>query len=103
MLPAMRAHGVPGPSRPLRGEITLEEAIARGQADTRRYAKRQFTWFRHQMPDFSWVTPEEAFGAAMRALAGGPPGTKRSACEEARQRSIPPSVAGPSISRVPLQ
>ena len=49
MLPAMRAHGVPGLLAHLRGEIPLDEAIARGQGDTRRYAKRQFTWFRHQI------------------------------------------------------
>ena len=27
--------------------------------DTRRYAKRQVTWFRNQMPDWTWVAPEE--------------------------------------------
>ena len=35
-----------------RGEITLEEAAEIGRADTRHYAKRQFTWFRHQLPEF---------------------------------------------------
>ena len=60
MLPAMRAHGVPGLLAHLRGEITLEQAIARGQGDTRRYAKRQFTWFRHQMPGWTPVLPEAA-------------------------------------------
>lgn len=45
----MRAHGVPGLIAHLDGEVTLEEAIRRGQADTRAYAKRQVTWFRHQM------------------------------------------------------
>ena len=74
MLPVMRAHGVPGLIAHLAGDLSLKGAIAKGQADTRAYAKRQFTFFRHQVPDFSFVTPEEAFGAAMRALAGGPPG-----------------------------
>ena len=60
MLPAMRAHGVPGLLAHLRGEITLDQAIARGQGDTRRYAKRQFTWFRHQMPGWTAVAPEAA-------------------------------------------
>jgi tRNA dimethylallyltransferase len=68
MLPAMRAHGVPGLLAHLRGEISLDEAIARGQGDTRRYAKRQFTWFRHQLPDWRWVEPERAFEAVMEAL-----------------------------------
>jgi tRNA dimethylallyltransferase len=63
MLPVMRAHGVPGLLAHLRGEIDLEAAVARGQADTRAYAKRQFTWFRHQLPDWAWVAPEAAFDA----------------------------------------
>jgi tRNA dimethylallyltransferase len=60
LLPAMKAHGVPSLIRHLRGEITLEEAAVIGRADTRHYAKRQFTWFRHQLPEFEWVRPEEA-------------------------------------------
>ncbi len=60
LLPAMKAHGVPALIRHIRGEITLEEAAAIGRADTRHYAKRQFTWFRHQLPEFDWVKPEEA-------------------------------------------
>jgi tRNA dimethylallyltransferase len=71
MLPAMRAHGVPGLLAHLRGEIPLDDAIAKGQGDTRRYAKRQFTWFRHQLPDWQWVEPERGFEAAM-ALINGP-------------------------------
>lgn len=70
MLPAMRAHGVPGLLAHLRGEISLDEAVAKGQGDTRRYAKRQFTWFRHQLPDWQWVEPERGFEAAMAALNG---------------------------------
>ncbi len=62
LLPAMKAHGVPALIRHLRGELTLEEAAAIGQADTRHYAKRQFTWFRHQLPEFEWVKPEQAGG-----------------------------------------
>jgi tRNA dimethylallyltransferase len=60
LLPAMKAHGVPALIRHLAGEIMLEEAAAIGAADTRHYAKRQFTWFRHQLPEFEWVKPEEA-------------------------------------------
>lgn len=56
-LPAMRAHGVPWLIRHLKGEIGLDAAIAGAQVDTRHYAKRQFTWFRHQAPDFEWVAP----------------------------------------------
>src|SRR5436190_446850 len=59
-LPAMKAHGVPALIRHLRGELSLEAAAVIGRADTRHYAKRQFTWFRHQLPEFYWVKPEEA-------------------------------------------
>jgi len=62
LLPAMKAHGVPALIRHLRGEITLDEAAAIGRGDTRHYAKRQFTWFRHQLPEFEWVKPEAARG-----------------------------------------
>jgi tRNA dimethylallyltransferase len=60
LLPAMKAHGVPALIRHLEGELTLAEAAVIGRADTRHYAKRQFTWFRHQLPDFEWVRPEQA-------------------------------------------
>jgi tRNA dimethylallyltransferase len=60
LLPAMKAHGVPALIRHLKGEITWDEAAEIGRADTRHYAKRQFTWFRHQLPEFEWVKPEEA-------------------------------------------
>jgi tRNA dimethylallyltransferase len=60
LLPAMKAHGVPALIRHIRGEITLDEATVIGRADTRHYAKRQFTWFRHQLPEFEWVKLEEA-------------------------------------------
>jgi len=49
-LPVMRAIGVPEIAAYLRGETTLDEAIAAGQQATRRYAKRQYTWFSHQPP-----------------------------------------------------
>ena len=51
-LPAMKAVGVPELLRHLRGETSLAGALAAGQRATRRYAKRQLTWFRHQIvPD----------------------------------------------------
>lgn len=47
--PAMKAHGVPELLAHLRGACDLEQAVAQAQRNTRRYAKRQRTWFRHQM------------------------------------------------------
>jgi tRNA dimethylallyltransferase len=70
LLPAMKAHGVPALIRHLNGEITLEEAAEIGRADTRHYAKRQFTWFRHQLPEFEWLTPEAARAWLPDVIAG---------------------------------
>ena len=55
LLPAMKAHGVPWLIRHLDGEIALDEAAAGAMMDTRRYAKRQLTWFRNQMKDWPWA------------------------------------------------
>jgi tRNA dimethylallyltransferase len=70
LLPAMKAHGVPALIRHIGGEITLEEAAVIGRADTRHYAKRQFTWFRHQLPEFEWMRPEEARAAIENVIPG---------------------------------
>ncbi len=35
----------------LDGEISLEDAVDKAKTDTRRYAKRQVTWFRNQLPE----------------------------------------------------
>ena len=70
LLPVMRAHGVPGLIASLDGTISMEEAIRRGQADTRAYAKRQVTWFRHQMEGWEAVAPDVALGVARARLAG---------------------------------
>jgi tRNA dimethylallyltransferase len=63
LLPAMKAHGVPWLIRHLKGEITLTEAAEQAKRDTRRYTKRQETWFRNQMPGWTAVTS----GAEVRA------------------------------------
>ncbi|HEY8578420.1 MAG TPA: tRNA dimethylallyltransferase, partial [Beijerinckiaceae bacterium] len=71
-LPAMRAHGVPGLIAWLRGASDREAAARRGKADTRHYAKRQFTFARQQLPDFAWVAPGAPAAAAL-GLRGGRP------------------------------
>ena len=71
-LPAMKAHGVPWLVRRLRGEISLAEAAEGAKRDTRRYTKRQATWFRNQLPEFAWVEPQKAVAAVegqLQALA----------------------------------
>lgn len=49
-LPAMKAVGVSELMQFVKGETTLAAACAQAQAATRRYAKRQMTWLRHQTP-----------------------------------------------------
>lgn len=71
LLPAMKAHGVPWLIRHLNGEISLDEAAAGAVMDTRRYAKRQVTWFRNQMKDWAWETPERGQKALERQLGIG--------------------------------
>ncbi len=70
-LPAMKAHGVPWLIRYLNGEISRSDAEAGAIMDTRRYAKRQLTWFRNQMKDWPWETPEKA-AAALKSRLSGP-------------------------------
>ncbi len=48
--PIRRAIGVPEIAALVRGETSKTEAIAAGSLATRRYAKRQYTWLRHQPP-----------------------------------------------------
>ena len=64
-LPVMRAIGVREIAGWLRGEWSREEAIAKGQRATRNYAKRQYTWLRHQPPE-AW--PRVATAAEALAL-----------------------------------
>lgn len=49
-LPVMRAIGVREIASFLKGEVDRDEMIVAGAQATRNYAKRQFTWFRHQTP-----------------------------------------------------
>jgi tRNA dimethylallyltransferase len=57
-LPIMRAHGVPHLVAHLENRIPLEEAARLGKRDTRAYVKRQFTFARHQLPEFLWLAPD---------------------------------------------
>jgi tRNA dimethylallyltransferase len=70
LLPAMKAHGVPWLIRHLRGEISLDEAAEGARMDTRRYAKRQITWFRNQMKDWPFAASADAQKALESQLAG---------------------------------
>ena len=52
--PIRRAIGVPEIAALVRGETSETDAIAAGSLATRRYAKRQYTWLRHQ-PPVAWT------------------------------------------------
>ncbi len=64
--PVMKALGVPEIAAFLAGEMSREEALAALQQNTRRFAKRQMTWFRNQAS--GWPSHESA-EAALAALA----------------------------------
>ncbi|MDX8519447.1 tRNA (adenosine(37)-N6)-dimethylallyltransferase MiaA [Mesorhizobium dulcispinae] len=57
-LPAMKAIGVRELQAALAGEMSFAEAIERAKIATRQYAKRQATWFRHQLgPEWQRLRP----------------------------------------------
>jgi tRNA dimethylallyltransferase len=67
-LPIMRGIGVREIAAYAAGETALEEAVAAGQQATRRYAKRQYTWFAHQPPS-EWPRFREALDGTTMAQA----------------------------------
>ncbi len=70
-LPAMKALGLPELHAHLAGETALEEAEKRAVFATRRFAKRQRTWFRNRFRAdavFREDRPPDLLAAAMRAL-----------------------------------
>lgn len=66
-LPAMKAHGMPWIAAFVRGEISAEEAAENAKRDTRRYAKRQFTWIGRQFPFWPRI-PSPEIGDRMRVI-----------------------------------
>ena len=66
-LPAMKAIGVRELLDHIAGKTSLEEATAAIKTETRRYAKRQMTWFRNQMGD--WPTVETAAALDLPGLS----------------------------------
>jgi tRNA dimethylallyltransferase len=67
---AMQAIGYKEAAQALRGEMTREEAVALIQMNSRRYAKRQLTWFGRN-PDARWIRwdKEPDLTQALEALA----------------------------------
>ena len=69
-LPALSGVGYAEALAHLDGQLSLPEAIERTTIRTRQYARRQRTWFRHQLPT-NWHPPEAALQAALDHLAAG--------------------------------
>ena len=67
-LPAMKAVGVRELRRHIRGELSLDEAVAAAQRATRNYAKRQLVWFRYQMTGARVYTAQYSDSLARRAV-----------------------------------
>ena len=65
-VPVMKALGVPELAAHLRGDLGRDEAVALASQETRRFAKRQMTWFRNQT---DWPTYENAHDI-VQGLAG---------------------------------
>jgi tRNA dimethylallyltransferase len=71
-LPAMKAVGLPPLLAHLDGNISLETAIEIAKRDSRRYAKRQFTWFSNQHPGWAPISsldPADQRGELDRILS----------------------------------
>ncbi len=70
-LPALTGVGYAEALAHLDGRLTLAEAIERTTIRTRQYARRQRTWFRHQLPTH-WRPPETALKTALHHLTAAP-------------------------------
>lgn len=66
-LPVMKAHGIPCLIAYLKGELSPEAAAESAKRDTRRYAKRQFTWIGRQLPFWPRV-PSMSLDDRMRVI-----------------------------------
>jgi len=64
-LPAMKAVGVPPLLAFVQGLIGIDEAVEAAVRDTRRLAKRQYTWFRNQHPAWARVRSLDGDEAAL--------------------------------------
>lgn len=68
-LPVMKALGIPSLIAHFAGECSLEDAIRDAQTQSRRYAKRQMTWFRNQFADWIRVDAQDSESSFSRILS----------------------------------
>ena len=78
---ALQAIGYKEPMAALRGEITREDAVEQIKQSSRRYAKRQRTWFRRN-EKIRWIYREEGtdFSSVFAAAAAEVPFFDRASC-----------------------
>ena len=69
LMPAMKAHGMPWLAAHFRGEMSLDAAADLAKRDTRRYAKRQFTWIANQMRGWARIEAADLNTRSAAALA----------------------------------
>ncbi len=67
-VPALKALGVQELLSHLAGDIDLAAAIAAGQQSSRRYAKRQMTWFRNQLPEANFISVDRNFKTSLESI-----------------------------------
>ena len=67
-LPVVKAIGVPHLSKFLNGDVSLTEASELSKRDTRRYAKRQYTWFRNRHADWTILNDASEMPSAMHEI-----------------------------------
>ena len=68
----MKAVGVREFAALLNGEMTRDQALAIARQETRRYAKRQLTWLRNQMPDWTRITATDGEAQWRQFVAANP-------------------------------
>lgn len=67
-LPTMSAIGYREMVQTLRGEITLEEAVASMKRNTRIFVRRQANWFKEDDPRITWFAASQNLADVMEAL-----------------------------------
>jgi tRNA dimethylallyltransferase len=66
--PGLASIGYEETLRHLEGDLSRDEMVALIQRNSRRYAKRQVTWFK-RMPLSGWISPDDAPRAASEVVA----------------------------------
>lgn len=67
-LPAMTGLGYRQIGQYLRGEVTLDEAVALVKKGTRRFIQQQYNWFRPADPQIHWIDPDQTAAAHLVSL-----------------------------------